>query len=232
MVRWFGLITALFLAGACSSSSVSSQDVLDSVSQEILDTAVAEATLDTQPDELPPADIGTTEVPLPDPVFQGAFVSDEVNPDEPGFSLEAQPLGDSMLEVALMAANLGTVSGVATSLSYDPEYLQWVDASPELSLGSSSEYETHRFAGPVDAGLISFGAARFCLEKSIWDDSDCGGTAITDATPLATLRFRILKAGETSLRIPDHASLVRMPDYTLVPTLTAGGQLVLTEVLP
>lgn len=152
----------------------------------------------------PPRDTGSDpDGSLPDATLSGAVV--ELSPDGDGDrAVELVPLesprGELRFEVRVRPAD--EVWGAAFHLAWDPNLLQFVDASP-----------APQAAGPQALAWGTLGPGRFA----------CGGLVRADGAPLVTLRFAAVGTGEGRLEMPARFSSVRGPGNEPLPGWSYNG---------
>jgi hypothetical protein len=148
------------------------------------------------------------------------------------FLVESEVSEPGSIVVGVYGRQLGTVAGVAFYIQYDPERLKPTDLVTRGDFGNVAGVNTKQIAGVLRPGVISYGGARFCEEKSPWEPASCGGVPILNATEFLSVRFKALTPGDAVLSLPSSSVLVRSHDYSSVLTRQVGGTLRVSEVTP
>lgn len=186
-----------------SRSDGSAEDLLDATSQDVL----------PQPDNTSPDLAADTVLP---PLEARLTPSGEPQ-NAAYFSLELVSFEDDEATIQVVAHGLGKVAGLAFTLQWEPQNLEFLGVQNLAQLGSSGAIETRSVSRVIQPGVLSFGAARFCLAKMPWGKVDqCGGVALDEDTPVAQFSFKVLSPGLMPLVFDADTSLVRRPDRSSV----------------
>lgn len=135
--------------------------------------------------------------------------------------------GPDLITLRIRARNLGSTAGIAFYLEYDPEFLEYDNATAVVAMDSGGNaYFDRSVAKEMSPGKVTFGVARFCKAKIPWGSVDqCGGVAIDTDTEIVALTFKLKQTGQTSVRFPAEHTLIRRPDRSSVKAKWVGGRI-------